>query len=74
MLDIVGLKSVSLSVHNKEIPFRPLEIDVEIYKEIYGGKKKDGGGEGGQRMENVEEMEEIDEGEKEIEMYLIQNE
>jgi hypothetical protein len=47
LLDIVGLKSVALSIHNREIPFRPVPIDAETYKEMFGeksfGQKTNGG-------------------------------
>ncbi|KAL3083226.1 hypothetical protein niasHS_011028 [Heterodera schachtii] len=64
LLDIVGLKSVALSVHNREIPFRPMPIGAEAFREIFG----DSGGvvaESNELNENEEEEELMELGEDE---------
>ncbi|KAI3422022.1 hypothetical protein GPALN_012559 [Globodera pallida] len=61
LLDIVGLKSVVLSVHNRAIPFRPVPVGAETFREIFGDPK--GGavtavGEGSSGNDGVEDGEE----------------
>jgi hypothetical protein len=58
LLDIVGLKSVALSAHNREIPFRPVPVEPETYEEIFGEKSVDKRKKGGQQTEDDDEMEE----------------
>ena len=68
MLDIVGLKSVALSVHNKEIPFRPVPVNSEIFKEIFGEKSS---AKTGQRA-NLDDAknEELEDWERELAMDI----
>lgn len=61
LLDIVGLKSVALSAHNREIPFRPVPVEPETYEEIFGEKSVDKRKKGGQQTEDDDEMEEWEE-------------
>lgn len=67
MFDIVGLKSIALSVHNKEVPFRPVKIDNETIKEIFGGNLQEDGVNNRGMIEEDEQLEDL---EQEIAMQI----